>query len=935
MPTGAKYIKSSNVVKIFDPISIEKYGDYCKSFLDSFTFESVEETPARVDLAFLFGSPLVGMYQGASTIKMQPVSSTDYELEFDLVIKNINDIHRSVKYTKAVATIANFQKCLNEGPTILHFAGHGLTNRVFSQNKSKEGDFLVFEDDRGKAHYVSCMELKKILGSLNKQPELVFVSSCHSRLVGEVFRAAGAKHVVCVKRSEQMLTRVAQLFSKNFYTAFFSCNSVCKAYANAIATLESEIIAQGLDPAEANKFELLIGGSGLLHSCAEIGGWADGFAEFVGKIPYYDEIPAQVEHFVGRKIELHSLVSLIAENRLVTVMGLPGIGKTSVIKALARHLLERGNPSDGIIYVSARGLESTDAVIDELYSSSKPKPKEAILSANDKKLPLILSLLAGKEILLVLDNVEDPLNRDRVRLLNLLHCLLTKLPKLRIITTSQLALGPLRDYGEKIYNLFPLDPQSAVLLLEKRVPREIKEEEFSELFEELSSKTPIFSLNPYYDCTEENEAKPHKLMQILSGHPQAISLAAALLNTRNITQLYQELFQSCIYPDEMSSLKASLKLSIGTLNKTSPTTLRLFKLLALFPNGATTNVLKEIWGSDYLYHVSKLQDNSLVVKKVIETAKVNQYWILPFMADYAFDCLKDCDIIKEYERCCNYHIDNFRKAYESGREAFARQLLNEANILACLKRSKYWLSGVIEKEVEEDSNVSMGCSQVFLNYNETELGDIPTDLVVEHLPRDESRLTQSISRSHTSKLLTTPNDSSFRSKSNIRSEEAFNEEINTEERTMKVKSYKKHINNKLNNTVNILLLYYATSLVLDKRYRDAKNIVFELVGEINYVNTIIEAHLAKLIGVVILLIEPDQYLEARDYIRSAETLFEQKGCFIGETACRLVLTDEHLLEPIQTKDNKTDRQSQAIKENQIKGNIEEILQIDINSLSIS
>eukprot|EP00826_Nyctotherus_ovalis_P053578 TRINITY_DN6985_c0_g2_i2.p1 TRINITY_DN6985_c0_g2~~TRINITY_DN6985_c0_g2_i2.p1 ORF type:complete len:523 (+),score=126.07 TRINITY_DN6985_c0_g2_i2:534-2102(+) len=499
---------------------------------------------------------------------MQPMSSADYELEFDLVIKNINDIHRAVKYTKAVATIANFQKCLNEGPTILHFAGHGLTNRVFSHGKSREGDFLVFEDDHGKAHYVSCLELKKILDSLGRQPELVFVSSCHSRLVGEVFRTAGAKHVVCVKRSEQMLTKVAQLFSKNFYTAFFSCNSVCKAYANALATLESEILAQGLDPSEANKFELLIGGSGALHLCEETGSWPDGCAEFVGKTPYYNDIPAQVDHFVGRKIELHCLVRLIAESRLVTVMGLPGIGKTSVTKALAQHLLERGTPSDGIIYVSARGLESTDAVVDEVHMASKPSAKEAkeILSANDKKLPLILNLLANKEVILILDNMEDPLNKDRARLLNMLHCLLTKLPKLKIMATSQMALGPLRDYGEKIYNLYPLDAQSAVLLLEKRVPREIKEEEFSELFGELSYNTPVFSLNPYYDYTEENEAKPHKLMQILSGHPQAISLAAALLNTRNVTQLYQELFQSCIFPDEMSSLKASLKLSIGALD---------------------------------------------------------------------------------------------------------------------------------------------------------------------------------------------------------------------------------------------------------------------------------------------------------------------------------------------------------------------------------
>ena len=207
-------IKKNNPKEVFttETINIPKLG----SLFDSFQMDIPEQISKHLDLAFLFGSPLVGMYQGTSSVKIQPMSSPDYEMEFELVAKNINETHRIIKYTKAVATIGNFQKCLNEKPTVLHFAGHGLTNRAFSNDKSRQGDFLVFEDDHGKAHYISCMELKKILSPLDKQPELVFVSSCHSRLVGEVFRAAGAKHVVCVKRSEQMLTKVAQLFSKNF-----------------------------------------------------------------------------------------------------------------------------------------------------------------------------------------------------------------------------------------------------------------------------------------------------------------------------------------------------------------------------------------------------------------------------------------------------------------------------------------------------------------------------------------------------------------------------------------------------------------------------------------------------------------------------------------------------------------------------------------------
>ena len=88
--------------------------------------------------------------------------------------------------------------------------------------------------------------------------------------------------------------------------------------------------------------------------------------------------------------------------------------------------------------------------------------------------------------------------------------------------------------------------------------------------------------------------------------------SASLLNTRNISQLYEELTNGFIYPSGMSSLKASLKLSINALKKTSFNSLKLFKLLALFPSGATSVELNKIWGTDYFHHMSKLQENSLL-----------------------------------------------------------------------------------------------------------------------------------------------------------------------------------------------------------------------------------------------------------------------------------------------------------------------------------
>eukprot|EP00826_Nyctotherus_ovalis_P000876 TRINITY_DN10068_c0_g1_i12.p1 TRINITY_DN10068_c0_g1~~TRINITY_DN10068_c0_g1_i12.p1 ORF type:complete len:303 (+),score=88.05 TRINITY_DN10068_c0_g1_i12:304-1212(+) len=260
------------------------------------------------------------------------------------------------------------------------------------------------------------------------------------------------------------------------------------------------------------------------------------------------------------------------------------------------------------------------------------------------------------------------------------------------------------------------------------------------------------------------------------------------------------------------------------------------------------------------------------------------------MADYAFDCLGNCDILEEYRRCCDYHIGNFRKSYENGKEAFVIQLLNEANILACLKRSKYWLNEAWRNGGEERQSRNVRCSQEFVSYDSAELENLPTDLAVDHLPRDESRLTLSISRCCTGKL-PSASQSSARSKSNIKLEEPFGEcgEQKTHKNTLKFPPRRKQSNSELRDTVDTLLLYYATSLALDKRYRDAKSIVLELAGDIQKPSTVARAHLAKLVGTLLLVLEPEEMLEAEKYVTCAEAFFVCRKLYPGQAACNLAL----------------------------------------------
>ncbi len=899
-----------NAVYVCDTITVER--DILSELMLSEEDPLEERRDQRLDLAFLFACPLVTVYQNQDALKLKPMASPDYAKEFSLMMKNIGDTKKSIKYTKSVATVTTFQRCLNEMPVALHFSGHGITNRAFSNDRAQEGDFLVFEDDRGKAHYLSCLELKKILASSPRQPEFVFVSSCHSRLVGEVFKSAGAKHVICVKRSEQMLDNVACLFAQAFYSAFFSCHSVCKAYENALATLEATVLAQNLPRAECGKFELLINDYSALHTCVPTFSWTDGSPEYVVSRTEFTDVPAEVEHFVGRKIELYSLSCLLADNRLVTVKGPPGIGKTSVVKALAHHFLERLTFKDGVIFVSIRGLESADSVINEIFLSCKPKPDQSFVQIDDK-LQLIASILGEKDVLLILDNAEDSLNKDRVCMLSVLHFLLTKIPKLKILVTSRIAIGPLEDYSEKIHTLYPLDPESAVILLEKRAPRDIDEKEFTELVDEGEADSICQITNPWYG-EEGSELRSNKLMHLLAGHPQAISLAAALLHTKTMTELYQELSENSIQPNEMHSLKTSLSLSMECLKGMNKDSVRFFKMLSLFPNGATADELKAIWGANYSVHTGNLQSTSLLVRKDSPDHKEDRYWILPFMADYAFDCLKDFDISHLYSRCCKYHIARLRAFNGQTKESIVfKHIPNEASILACIRRAKQ-TPAFAEDAIEE---------QEFLNSRLNESGDcfcfdsdkkdaIPTTRAIEYLPKEESRLTQTIAKRFAAsgkRHVGPPSKSTvvtFQTRAGgckQGSPEIHFTDCNSavvqiypvvdpreeeKERLNKGLPVDGKEGKKVCRAVQVLVVYYVTSLVLGHRYRDAKKVLMNFVEE-KQIEPEVKANIEKLFGAISDLGNERNECSAEKYYFGARKSFAHESSLLGQATCNFAL----------------------------------------------
>lgn len=65
----------------------------------------------------------------------------------------------------------------------------------------------------------------------------------------------------------------------------------------------------------------------------------------------------------------------------------------------------------------------------------------------------IFEVLRDKETLLIIDNLEEVLNKDESFLKEFLKCLLERLNHLKILTTSRELIGNLDEIKEKVYNL--------------------------------------------------------------------------------------------------------------------------------------------------------------------------------------------------------------------------------------------------------------------------------------------------------------------------------------------------------------------------------------------------------------------------------------------------------------------------------------------------
>jgi predicted ATPase/DNA-binding winged helix-turn-helix (wHTH) protein len=311
-------------------------------------------------------------------------------------------------------------------------------------------------------------------------------------------------------------------------------------------------------------------------------------------------LPSAIAKLVGRENELVALPDLIAENRLVTLTGAGGIGKTQLGLEVARLVLPRF--SEGVWIAELAPLEDP-----ELVTSTIARAIGAAPDANRSSTEQLVAILRRQHLLLVIDNCEHLIEA----VARIAETLLHGAPRLHILATSQ---EPLEAEGEHIFRVRPLTvPPTDIGDIEKGL-----EHSAVQLFvHRARAGDQSFTL----DALAMTGIS--KVCRHLDGNPLAIELAAGCVAAVGIDALASRLedrFQllkggrrSAL--QRHRSLEAALDWSYGLLTPVQQAVLRRIAVFAgsfTLDGAAAVAASDDIDESQVAEHVTALIKKSLV-----------------------------------------------------------------------------------------------------------------------------------------------------------------------------------------------------------------------------------------------------------------------------------------------------------------------------------
>jgi hypothetical protein len=553
--------------------------------------------PAAPLFLFWYAMPLLRAREGREGAGPVRLPAINHAREMEYLAEML--ARTSIRFERVLAEVPAMLELASREPEFLHFSGHGE-----SQARRKE-DCLLFEDEVGMAQEVGITKIKKFLETLKSPIKFIFVASCHSKGIGEVFLRAGAHHVVCVRREESILDDACLTFVRTFYrSCIMEEKTICESYENA----KRQVSIMNFPPGEEHKF-VLLKAQGEEHACCRLHHAGPGQLVDITRRAKFQCLPPKIEHFVGRVEDKQALVQAIMTDRFVTVRGVPGIGKSTLAREAGLFLLERQRFADGVIFLNLEGVDTVHFLVSCLVAKIR-------LAEIESPLEQVLEVLQPCRALLIFDNCdalisqEGELAKFESFLGELLHrCQWCKTLFTARTNVSQARTLELGGCTERIILLGKMSLEDSYDLFFRK-SRALQNPEVEDLYSDSGHAGPLHRHPLFTD--------------LLNGHPQAVILAAALLSSNSLKNLYRLLLSEPLTQlsesgnlsqeqrESYHSFVLSLELTYRLISAKDKDAVRMFGLMGMMPAGVSVEFLESVFPVRYRAKLGLLVRHSLV-----------------------------------------------------------------------------------------------------------------------------------------------------------------------------------------------------------------------------------------------------------------------------------------------------------------------------------
>ncbi len=408
-------------------------------------------------------------------------------------------------------------------------------------------------------------------------------------------------------------------------------------------------------------------------------------------------MPSQLSSFIGREKEQAEIMDLISKNRLVTLVGTGGIGKTRLSLQIAEKVVAAFK--DGVWLIELAPLFDPALIMITIAS---------VLGVREEQgrplMATLLDWLRNKDLLLVLDNCEHLVKACA----EFAAAGLQATYGIRILASSREALG---TAGERVYRVPSLEiPNPKETISIDTVTQ------FAAVRLFIDRATQALKS---FSVTNANAPEVALICYRLDGIPLAIELAAARVKVLRVDQIAERLdnrFRLLTSGSQAAlprhqTLRAMIDWSYDLLSEAEQV---LFRRLSAFVGGWTLEAAESVCAGESIesWEVLDLLDH-LIDKSLIgmdEQAVEPRYHMLETIHQYALEKLVDSN---EDEKMHDQHLFYFIQFAEYTEPMFYTPHLTEwlprlesehRNFRAALEwacernlEASRWLAGLLER----------------------------------------------------------------------------------------------------------------------------------------------------------------------------------------------------------------------------------------------